>query len=59
MIYLVRLYITPTGLWIVVIMVFLGTIGEGLAADVNGDGVVDIVDLVIVAKHFGEKTGTY
>lgn len=24
-------------------------------ADVNGDGVVDILDLTIVAQHFGEE----
>ena len=31
-----------------------GTVGDALAADVNGDGVVDIIDLVTVASHFGE-----
>ena len=33
-----------------------GTSGEGLPADVNGDGKVDIFDLVTVASHFGEAT---
>ena len=33
-----------------------GTSGEGLPADVNNDGAVDISDLVIVGIHFGETT---
>jgi len=30
-------------------------LGGNLAADVNGDGKVDIFDLVLVGSHFGEK----
>ena len=35
-----------------------GQSGENLSADVNNDGEVNIVDLVIVAMHFGETTGS-
>lgn len=34
-----------------------GESGKGLTGDVNSDGEVDIIDLVIVACHFGETTG--
>ena len=28
---------------------------DGCPEDVNGDGIVDIIDIVLVARHFGES----
>ena len=33
-----------------------GASGQGIKGDVNGDGVVDIRNLVIVATHLGETS---
>ena len=31
-----------------------GLSGPGLAADINGDGLVDIFDIILVSVNFGE-----
>ena len=33
----------------------MGETGVGVIGDVNGDGTVDILDLVLVGRYFGES----
>lgn len=50
-----------TGKWLFILVIFtawpLGATAEGAAGDLNGDGVVNISDLMIVTANFGRTSG--